>query len=84
MPIEHNIVITNSCTDNFDTAINKKANNLNEGMKESITISSVGCRICLWKFESELELDIHNYLEHMMINHAEHKRFLEDICIVQE
>lgn len=26
------------------------------------------CRICLWIFESKSELEIHNYLEHMIMN----------------
>jgi hypothetical protein len=43
---------------------------------------SFNCRICLWTFESESELNIHNYLEHMIINHAEHKK-IEDTCIAQ-
>ena len=37
--------------------------------------------MCLWVFENESELEIHNYLEHMKINHAIHKRIAEDICI---
>ncbi|MFZ0896093.1 MAG: hypothetical protein WAZ77_16475, partial [Candidatus Nitrosopolaris sp.] len=26
------------------------------------------CEICLWAFETNSELDIHNYLEHLTIN----------------
>ena len=63
-PIEQNVVIVNKCTDDFNTAINTKANNLDWGIKES----TVGCRICLWEFESVSELRIHYYLEHMNIN----------------
>ena len=36
------------------------------------------CRICLWIFESKSELEIHNYLEHMIMNHAEHNRIIQD------
>ncbi len=25
------------------------------------------CNVCLWTFESEEELDIHNYLEHLVM-----------------
>jgi len=32
------------------------------------------CEICLWQFESEQELDIHNYLEHMIIKHPQKKK----------
>ncbi len=46
--------------------------------------STFDCRICLWVFESKWELDIHNSLEHMIINHLEHKGNLEDHPIVQE
>ncbi len=47
--------------------------------------STFGCRICLWVFESKSELDIHNYLEHMIINHLEeHKRNVEDHPIIQK
>jgi hypothetical protein len=42
------------------------------------------CRICLWIFESKSELDIHNSLEHMIINHVEHERNIEDPPIIQE
>ena len=31
------------------------------------------CKICLWEFESESELHIHNYLEHLITNHIENK-----------
>lgn len=27
------------------------------------------CKICLWTFESESELNIHDYLEHMIIKY---------------
>jgi hypothetical protein len=30
------------------------------------------CEICLWAFETNSELDIHNYLEHLTINHVSH------------
>jgi hypothetical protein len=46
--------------------------------------STFECRVCLWMFETKSELDIHNYLEHMTINHLEHKRNLEDRPIIQE
>jgi hypothetical protein len=39
--------------------------------------STLGCRVCLWEFESKAELDIHNYLEHMIITHLEDKRNTE-------
>ena len=35
--------------------------------------STFGCGVCLWVFESKSELEIHNYLEHIIINHSEHK-----------
>jgi hypothetical protein len=47
-------------------------------MKEPISNQSYSCRICLWIFESGSELEIHNYLEHMIINQM-HKRTTEDI-----
>ncbi len=50
---------------------------------EIISNHSFNCRICLWTFESESELNIHNYLEHMIINHAEQKRIVKDTCIAQ-
>jgi hypothetical protein len=46
--------------------------------------STFGCRVCLWAFESKSELDIHNYLEHMIITHLEHKRNVEDYPYIQE
>ena len=30
--------------------------------------SHFNCEICLWAFETNSELDIHNYLEHLTIN----------------
>ena len=36
--------------------------------------STFGCRVCLWVFESKSELDIHNYLEHMIITHLEYEK----------
>ncbi len=36
--------------------------------------STFDCGVCLWMFESKSELDIHNCLEHMIINHAKHKK----------
>lgn len=47
-------------------------------IEELISNYSFNCRICLWTFENELELNIHNYLEHMIINHAEHMKIVED------
>jgi hypothetical protein len=35
--------------------------------------SAFGCGVCLWMFESKSELEIHNYLEHIIINHSEHE-----------
>jgi len=26
------------------------------------------CEICLWTFETEVELSVHNYLEHLIMN----------------
>jgi hypothetical protein len=45
--------------------------------------STCVCRICLWEFEGKSELDIHNSLEHMIINHTEHKRNIEHSPIIQ-
>ncbi len=47
-------------------------------IEELISNKSFNCRICLWTFESESELNIHNYLEHVIINHAEHKKIVQD------
>jgi hypothetical protein len=52
-------------------------------IEELISNHLFNCRICLWLFESESELNIHNYLEHMIINHAEHKKIVKDTCIAQ-
>lgn len=47
--------------------------------------STFDCRVCLWAFEGKWELDIHNCLEHMIINHLEERKGkLEDRPIVQE
>ena len=46
--------------------------------------STFGCRICLWVFESKSELDIHNSLEHVIINHVEQERNIEDPPIIKE
>lgn len=31
------------------------------------TIKTFVCKICLWTFETETELGIHNYLEHLIM-----------------
>ena len=45
--------------------------------------STCDCGICLWEFENKSELDIHNSLEHMIINNTERKRNIEDSLIIQ-
>jgi hypothetical protein len=35
--------------------------------------STFSCGVCLWVFETKSELEIHNYLEHIKINHSEHR-----------
>ena len=39
-------------------------------------VSPSNCEICLWSFGTKSELDIHNYLEHLIINgvQAEYSR----------
>ena len=32
--------------------------------------SHFSCELCLWTFETEAELDNHNYLEHMIMKHG--------------
>jgi hypothetical protein len=54
------------------TSISKGADKLTFDSKNRSS-SIFGCRVCLWVFESGSELEIHNYLEHMIINHSEHE-----------
>jgi hypothetical protein len=65
------------------TSIANRADKLTFDSKHR-SASIYGCRVCLWVFESKSELDIHNYLEHMIINHLEHKRNAKDYPIIQE
>ena len=51
---------------------------------EPVSNQSFNCRLCLWVFESGSELEIHNYLEHMVITHARAKKIAEDTCTTQE
>ena len=52
-------------------------------IEEPISNRSFNCRVCLWEFKSESELNIHNYLEHMTINHAKPKKIVKDSRITQ-
>jgi hypothetical protein len=36
--------------------------------------STFECRVCLWTFECKSELDIHNCLEHMIMNHLQENK----------
>jgi hypothetical protein len=38
------------------------------------------CELCLWTFETEAELDIHNYSEHMIMKHG--RKSSSDSCIL--
>lgn len=70
MSVEGELVIEKDYRDNFDSARSIKADCLDDRIiKASTSISSFTCRICLWEFENESEIDIHNYLEHMKISH---------------
>ena len=53
-------------------------------MSQLLQAMPIDCGVCLWEFESKSELDIHNCLEHMIINHVEHKRNIKDPLIFQE
>jgi len=59
------------------TSTANSADKLTIDSKNGLT-STFGCRVCLWAFESKSELDIHNYLEHMIFTHLEHKRNVEN------
>ena len=55
----------------------------NAMIDEPISNQSFNCRICLWVFESESELKIHNYLEHMIITHTIPVKIAEDTGTTQ-
>jgi hypothetical protein len=44
-----------------------KCNDIDYAREEN---SRFSCKLCLWTFETEAELDNHNYLEHMIIKHS--------------
>jgi len=45
--------------------------------------SHFNCEICLWAFETNSELDIHNYLEHLIINHvSQPSRIVQDVRVI--
>ena len=45
---------------------------------EPMSNQSFNCTTCLWVFETGSELEIHNYLEHMIINHAKPRKIGQD------
>jgi len=48
------------------------------------TVSQFNCEICLWAFGTKYELDIHNCLEHLIINGVQSTRtVLDDRVITQ-
>lgn len=68
------------------TVVASRANNLTFGSTSylSESTSTLDCKICLWVFENKSELDIHNCLEHMIINNIKHKGSMEDPSVIQE
>jgi hypothetical protein len=64
------------------TAVAKGTNKLAIDFYIDRSTSTFNCGICLWVFESKSELDIHNYLEHIAINHIEHRKNIEDPLII--
>jgi len=45
--------------------------------------SHFNCEICLWAFETNSELDIHNYLEHLIINRvSQPSRIVQDVRLI--
>jgi hypothetical protein len=54
-----------------------KCNDLDYTREEN---SHFSCEPCLWTFETEAELDNHNYLEHMIMKHG--RKSTPDSCIL--
>ena len=52
-----------------------KCNNLDYVREENLEFI---CELCLWTFETESELDNHNYLEHLIMKHGR-KRFQDNL-----
>jgi hypothetical protein len=47
--------------------------------------SRFNCEICLWPFETNSELDIHNYLEHLIIDRVSGcspSRIVQDVRVI--
>jgi hypothetical protein len=53
----------------------------NEHLKHNMvsSLSHFNCEICLWTFETKSELDIHNYLEHLIVNSEQPNRIVRVI-----
>jgi hypothetical protein len=45
-------------------------------------ISQLDCEICLWSFGTKSELDVHNYLEHLIINGVRPSRIVQDVRVI--
>jgi len=45
-------------------------------------IAQLDCEICLWCFGTKSELDVHNYLEHLIINDVRQSRIVQDVRVI--
>gem|GEM_PF-1831848 len=45
-------------------------------------VSPSNCEICLWSFGTKSELDIHNYLEHLIINGVQPSIIVQDVRVI--
>ncbi len=46
-------------------------------------VSPLNCEICLWSFGTKSELDVHNYLEHLIINGVQPSRIVENARVIR-
>ena len=46
-------------------------------------VSPLNCEICLWSFGTKSELDVHNYLEHLIINGVQPSRIVENVRVIR-
>lgn len=56
--------------------LNKKRHIMKSPMSRS------NCEICLWSFGTKSELDVHNYLEHLIINGVQPSRIVESVQVI--
>jgi len=45
-------------------------------------IAQLDCEICLWCFGTKSELDVHNYLEHLIINDVRQSTIVQDVRVI--